>query len=347
MAKTFLEKKNNAKSTLAGAIDNDDVSISLTTGQGTRFPTGRFLATIYDAVTYSDPSDDPNMEVVLCDSRSTDTVTVNAAGRGYAGTTGVSHAIGSAFRLLIMKEHADEWEGAIFSGWTPVRDAWAYASADDPTFVITVPSDATTSYSPGMRVKLTQSTVKYFIITAVSATTITVYGGTDYTLANAAISAVSVSSVKAPFGFPLNPTKWTFEATSSSLLTQASPVNGTYYNLGSFNLFAPIGIWRVQYQVLAKVDKTSATTTGTMITSLSTSASANSDTDFNAAIRLEGASGNLQIAATLVREKILVLTVKTTYYLVAQCNGSATNISLDGRVAEGGPLFVRLVSAYL
>lgn len=53
------------------------------------------------------------MEVVLIDSRSTDTLTVNASGRGFAGTTGVSHATGSAIRLLIMKEHMAQYETAI------------------------------------------------------------------------------------------------------------------------------------------------------------------------------------------------------------------------------------------
>jgi hypothetical protein len=111
---TFLEKKNNAKTTITNnPLTAGGLSITLASSSGAKFPTTNFLATIWDAVTYPDPGDDPQMEVVLCDSRSSDTVTVNASGRGYAGTTGVSHATGSAFRLLIMKEHMTEHETAI------------------------------------------------------------------------------------------------------------------------------------------------------------------------------------------------------------------------------------------
>jgi len=74
-------------------------------------------------------------------------------------------------------------------GWRAAGETWTYASADDPTFTFTISGDKTSKYSPGMRIKLTQTTVKYFIITAVSYsapnTTVTVYGGTDYDLVNA------------------------------------------------------------------------------------------------------------------------------------------------------------------
>ncbi len=62
-------------------------------------------------------------------------------------------------------------------GWVAVTDVWSYASADDPVFVITVPAGAEDLYSPGMRIKLTQSaTVAYFIIVAVADEALTVYG---------------------------------------------------------------------------------------------------------------------------------------------------------------------------
>lgn len=91
--------------------------------------------------------------------------------------------------------------GAAADGWVDASETWTYSSADGPTGVFTVAADVTGKYSPGMRVKLTQTTVKYFIITAVSTftggnTTITVYGGTDYTLANAAISANYYSTAR-------------------------------------------------------------------------------------------------------------------------------------------------------
>src|SRR4051794_7705992 len=64
--------------------------------------------------------------------------------------------------------------------WNEVIDTWTWASTDGVTFTATVPTDATTIYAPGMRVRLKQGgAYKYFIITAVAATVITLYGGTD------------------------------------------------------------------------------------------------------------------------------------------------------------------------
>lgn len=53
-------------------------------------------------------------------------------------------------------------------GWTATGETWSYASADDPTFTFTVTGDKTDKYSPGMRIKLTQTSTKYFLITMIS-----------------------------------------------------------------------------------------------------------------------------------------------------------------------------------
>lgn len=88
---------------------------------------------------------------------------------------------------------ASDWDG-----WISVTDSWAYASAT----TITVPSDATAKYSVGDKIKFTQTSTKYFYIVAVSATTLTVTGGADYTVANAAISGIYYSKAATPLGFP-------------------------------------------------------------------------------------------------------------------------------------------------
>jgi hypothetical protein len=88
-------------------------------------------------------------------------------------------------------------------GWMPASEAWTYASST--TF--TVAGDVTTKYQKGDKIKLTQnSTVSYFYVIGVvySApnTTITITGGSDYSLANAAISANYFSKAVSPQGFP-------------------------------------------------------------------------------------------------------------------------------------------------
>ena len=83
-------------------------------------------------------------------------------------------------------------------GWVGANETWTYASAT----TITVPSGAASTYQKGDKIKLTQTTVKYFYITAVADTVLTVTGGTDYTVADAAISLNYYSKVENPQGFP-------------------------------------------------------------------------------------------------------------------------------------------------
>lgn len=227
-------------------------------------------------------------------------------------------------------------------GWIGITDTWAYASADSPTFTITVPSGATTLYSPGMRVRLTQSTTKYFLITAVADTTLTVYGGTDYTLTSAAISDVSFSYFKAPIGFPLDPTKWTVQDTDTTRRSTGTPTGGTWYN--AFNIVFPIGVWNVSYQCTLWGNRTASTSTDWINVTLSTANNSDSDHDFMATEYWEGASGGLNMITTVNRTKTLSLTSKTTYYLNYMATASIANVGLTNDQAA---MFIRAVSAYL
>ena len=109
------------------------------------------------------------------------------------------------------------------SGWLAILATLTYASADSPTFVVNTSTDLTSKISVGMKLKLTQSTVKYFIVTAITSTTITLYGGTDYTLTSATITDVYFSSAKAPFGFPLN----LYKPTQVLIVTRDLTISGS------------------------------------------------------------------------------------------------------------------------
>lgn len=89
-----------------------------------------------------------------------------------------------------------------WDGWIGSGETWTYASAT--TF--TISGDLTAKYRKGDKIKLTQTTVKYFYITIAShsagTTTITVTGGSDYSLANAAITLPFYSKMDTPTGFP-------------------------------------------------------------------------------------------------------------------------------------------------
>lgn len=232
------------------------------------------------------------------------------------------------------------------TGWNPADESWSYASADAPTYVITVPTDATTKYSPGMRIQLTQPTdgVKYFIVTAVAATTLTVYGGTDYDLDNEAITSPNYSIQKAPFGFPLDPDKWSIVTSDSSNNTVSSPTAGTWYNTGAITIDIPIGIWHTSYGVNLVSSKATATDVSVQAT-LSTANNSESDDEFTGWVGVVAGSATIGVYGNIGREKVLNLSTKDTYYLNIMSVSSPINIIIRG--VDGGATTIRAISAYL
>lgn len=107
MTTAFKKNTNNAAGQLASVIDDNDLSFSLGTGEGAEFPSsGAFWVTFYD----TEPEDG---EIVLCDSRSSDTFTINASGRGAQGTSATSWAVGTNVALLFTAGAVDEIQAAI------------------------------------------------------------------------------------------------------------------------------------------------------------------------------------------------------------------------------------------
>lgn len=85
-------------------------------------------------------------------------------------------------------------------GWTPLGQGLTYASAT----TVTTDSDISDELSVGMKLKLTQPTdgVKYFYITGISGTTLTITGGDDYDMDNEDIWQPYISVEESPVGFP-------------------------------------------------------------------------------------------------------------------------------------------------
>jgi hypothetical protein len=137
-------------------------------------------------------------EVIYVLSKSGNTLTIADDGRGLYGTNAQDHPANSKVRDFFVDDHINQFIDSR-TGWsTQIQDTWTYASAT----TITVPSGATNLYSIGDRLKLTQTTEKYFYIIGVTDTLLTITGGTNYTLANAAISNIHVSKELNPVGFP-------------------------------------------------------------------------------------------------------------------------------------------------
>lgn len=82
--------KNFAKVTVSTGYDSSATTIVLSSGYGAKLPApatdGNFQLVWWNSTDYPDPSDDPNVEIVRCTARSTDTLTVTRAQEGTSAT---------------------------------------------------------------------------------------------------------------------------------------------------------------------------------------------------------------------------------------------------------------------
>lgn len=134
-------------------------------------------------------------------------------------------------------------KAATWDWWITANESWSYASAS----TITVPSDATAKYDVGDIIKITQSaTVKYFVITAVAATLLTVSGLAAVTVANSAITANYYSKSNKARGLglkgaaPFNPYKFyaylnSNQAVSASTFTKVALDTNAFDTGGNFD----------------------------------------------------------------------------------------------------------------
>lgn len=119
-----------------------------------------------------------------------------------------------------------------WDGWQDANETWTYASAS--TF--TVSGDQRSKYTVGTRLKFTQTTVKYAVVVSSSYsspnTTVTIAVNTDYTIANATISANYYSYASNPVGYP----GWfNFVPSISASTTSPTLGNATYQARFSLN----------------------------------------------------------------------------------------------------------------
>jgi hypothetical protein len=159
---------------------------------------------------------------------------------------------------------------------------------------------------------------KYALITAVApyaagVTPITIWGGTDYSLQNATISNPYYSTVHNPFGFDRNKNKWKVELTSEVDLSQSSPSQNTWYNVGGLSISVPIGSWEL-YSEVSLYSSTSSAGNQQCIATLSTTNNAESDANSFKGFRTLNTSLTELLGEVSLKKNISV-SVKTPYYL--------------------------------
>ena len=234
-------------------------------------------------------------------------------------------------------------------GWIPVSENLIFSSADAPSYVLYTNEDVTGKYSPGMRLKFNQASTMYGIITKIANVSgthslMTFYGGTDYSATGTSITSTYYSREKAPVGFPLDSTKWTVQITDTTLRSQASPTQNTWYNLGAVSISLPIGMWKVSYsgQGGAQINGIAVD----FVMTLSTGNNSESDSDFTTSFyKKGGTSTDFRLYASAFIEKNLNVAAKTVYYFNTRTvSASVANIF---NINSATPLRLRAESIYI
>jgi hypothetical protein len=171
---------------------------------------------------------------------------------------------------------------------------------------------------------------------------LTLYCGTDYSIPNSALTNVCYSTHRAPFGFPLNPDKWTISFSSNSLASQSSPTQSVPYNVGSFSLTIPIGLWKVSFGGLCGF--LAASTMVDMYASLSTSGSVMGSDMLTAGLQIQSGAGGAS-DVPVYRENIVNLTTKTIYYLLLEFTNAVSVSAIRWRGFSA--TYIKAVCGYL
>lgn len=271
----------------------------------------------------------------------TKTITSKTATNVLHSALTYAHTTSEEVRIVVDSSELD----GLDTGWKTIPATLTFSSADAPIFVCTTSIDLTSAIGVGMKIKLTHGgSEKKFFVHAIDATTITLYGGTDFTLSATAITLPYYSQVKAPVGFPLDPTKWTVEVSDTTTRSQASPTQNAWYNLGSVSISIPIGIWKVNYMLYLAADIDSAINITAKAT-LSTANNSESDVDLTTRVTGGGATGTIAVGSSVYKEKSISAASKTSYYInTCTTTGSASFIYNANATSK---LIIRAVCAYL
>ncbi len=100
---------NFGKATVSTGYDAAATSIVLSSGHGAKLPSSfSYNLVWWNSTDYDDPADDPNVEIVRCTARSTDTLTVTRAQEGTAASTKNTGGKTYKMALCITKKMIDD-----------------------------------------------------------------------------------------------------------------------------------------------------------------------------------------------------------------------------------------------
>lgn len=265
------------------------------------------------------------------------------------GATSITNSDIVDDRVQITLRSAVGGGGGVAGGWTEVTDSWTYSSYTAATRIglITVPSDATTVYQPGMRLRFTQPTdgVKYGLIHKVDTTTLHVFMNSDYDLDNEAITDISYSISKAPLGFNIDPLKWQVSVTNSTDVSQATPSNGVWYEVDSLDI--GVGSWLIEYRTSLRANYGVAKNVIPLSTTLSDASATENINEYTVLFRDDTTDTSLDDLSWHYSAQLIELftTTQTRYLNMRIQTGGSLDIVCRG--ASDYPIIIRATSQYL
>lgn len=233
-------------------------------------------------------------------------------------------------------------------GWLDANETWTYSSWTSSTRigVITVPTNATTKYTKGMRIRISQSTggTKYGIIHDISSTSLTVFFQSGQTLNNETISSPYYSMESTPFGFDRATDNWSvLIEDSGSNVSQGSPTTGTWYNLGSISLVVGIGKWEASWSGLSATDISGGTVPTPYLGLSTANNSMTLDSRFYSRGYAAATGASLMLCYFNFGPRTIDVTSQTTYYLMFR--NDQASATLYNWKSQGASV-IRFVSAW-
>lgn len=171
-----------------------------------------------------------------------------------AGASSITNSVIDDMRTMAQALENGGWN-SLSQAW----DAWAYSAWSATYKMGTITVADSSIFTLGQKVRFWQLTGgwKYgWIMEKPNATSIRVYMGNNYSLANERIYLPAYSRDAIPDGWDADPLSWAIRFSSNASAQQASAVNGTIYNIGTRGLDIGKGKWNIKTSVLGVVNGT-------------------------------------------------------------------------------------------
>lgn len=257
-----------------------------------------------------------------------------------AAASSITNSVIDDMRTMAQALENGGWN-ALSAAW----DAWAYSSWDSTRKygVITVADSSI--FTLGQKVKFWQLTGgwKYgFIMAKPNGTSIGVYFGSQYSLANERIYLPSFSRDSAPDGFNRDPSIWT-ESWSTNAQLNMGVVGTSIVNVTGANVPTCPGQWDLEFAAYGQMTHTGASYLNHML-GISSANNSWSDKELKASGPVQNASLS-QTDSFMQRKKTVVTTVNTTWYLNTSALNAATTQYVNG--LTNYPAFLKATCGYL